>query len=428
MHSSIESIPVSAPSAEKKSVEDLLTFEISRGDSRQQRLGWTPWALYAALSTLIWLLISEIEKSSVNLLQAAALWGIFVYGYYAAKALGSFLNSEHAELPGASRFTFFNRSMASQRSLVLAVIVKQTVVLGIFWNLFPLLKLQDMIFVGGFFILDWLITVGAFVMSWLELPIATRWRRRGWGDLLVMGIVVLGATWSWFYVVTSYSQLFDFNSHSFGTLRVAFLLFAAVEVLEYILASTASQPMLPLLVSIRRELALGNITPQSARSHLDVALLGMQVGDMMNSTVREFIALMEKSEQKVGEVSTQLEKIIPIIEMQADQITDADVELFQTRSKLIQMTAGEIRVYLAEVKKIVDRFKRRIDFLRAINPDCVSDIEALKIEMRRSVDRLQTALNGSSNRLSEISVDKLHPRLDVGIILNIRATLPTLKG
>jgi hypothetical protein len=52
---------------------NVIDFEIERIESEQSRPGWTLWAVYGTIASLLWLLGKEYEKGHVDIFNVAQL-------------------------------------------------------------------------------------------------------------------------------------------------------------------------------------------------------------------------------------------------------------------------------------------------------------------------------------------------------------------
>jgi len=137
---------------------DVIDFEIARIESEQTRPGWTLWAVFGAITSLLWLLSNEYEKGNVQIFNVAQIVLVLSIArdviHYGARQLAPVRHRHYEssprfnfatglESPSGMFFYWIRFAFLFVLSILLAPKVNwsHTVPLLVFYGLFTLLGL-----------------------------------------------------------------------------------------------------------------------------------------------------------------------------------------------------------------------------------------------------------------------------------------------
>ena len=266
----------------------LIDNEIDDLRSSDAVRGWTHWAIIVAIGTAIWLLFKEIETGSFHIQNVALLYLSTSFAFYAVRLIGSpIIGSEsHSESTGRIRMT--NQWFAAGRLRLFAYLVHFALLTAIaattkdtIPGVLPLVAQA----VSVLFLITLLL---AFILSFFSIPISRESGQNSTAVVasIILGVVILLMALGYVVILTRTD-----TEVTVDDLRMTGLIVAVTFLLLILSSLRTNSPIRNSLINIRRSLALGRISIDSAISQLDVAIAGLKVQDVLQEDVSRLLDL-----------------------------------------------------------------------------------------------------------------------------------------
>ncbi|NRD54027.1 hypothetical protein [Corallococcus exiguus] len=298
--------PTDSPPS-KAAVLHLLDAEITLLSQQNLNSGWTSWALAGALGTLLWFLLGQWEigwpKGQLWILSFIAinycrLSTVFVFATFQARA---------PHRGSVTRFQLGPDLWGKQRASAVFWIIQHGVIC---WGLLkcspPSFALWSGLVTSGVVVS---VALMLFIFSYTEFPTSSAdvgSGLKGFGLLLVQVVVsafaVIPAVATGVALVELSPQLIE--------IKIGALLAAAVFLAEGALDSGTGRVVIDNLIRIRRELALGGLSPQEAARHVEIEFLGMRVPDVFRDAAQDFLQEAERIKGECLGLSRQVESAL----------------------------------------------------------------------------------------------------------------------
>ena len=339
--------------AKKRILIDLINRETDQFAVEQKRHGWTTWALLGALSTLIWLFINQTPFTSANWQRVGLLLFSLALTIDLICSFSSMFSTQHRNLSEEPRFVLTSIFGGARISLLIRLIMYSILFfISIYLkvHVFVVAKILVQIWLGLHVVM---ILIG-LIISYRKIPISKFQisRRAPLVSFLItapMTIFLIG-----YYVVL----VNNFRSFSPSDLKVAVLLTLIGCVLVLMADLPITSPILSSLISIRRDLVLDKIDIVWASRQIDIALSGMQVGDLLQDNIKEILDYYDT-------INNALKKLTRTMEAIQKQIPGEPSDLRE----------GEYSSNMEAICALKDVFKSDADYLDSVQGKLIIGIK-----------------------------------------------------
>lgn len=317
---------------------DFLTVEMQNLSAEHDRPGWSQWVLLAALATFVWMAWDVMETSTVTGRGVAlAALAIFLLIDSARLVHAQIAPHQSADRSLGDRFTFFREEHGNLRvPFLLGAARAGAMVFLLLWLDDTGLNLYHRAVTAVFYTLTALLLLLVFALSFTKLPspLGTTRLRGGW-RVLVWGmgfalIVVPGTA----AAVVLYTILSTGGHPVIAEWKVAGLAVGSSLLLGTLTAKRKQLVVCDMLSDIRRRLALGHISTDSALRQADIALCGMMLDDIVKDELRTVMQSFSVGEQEARKAIALLETCEAMAANSKDDKAHASVLLASARDCL----------------------------------------------------------------------------------------------
>ncbi len=389
-------------STNRQNILNALDFEITQIQHEYSRPGWTLWALLGALSTSIWLLLDEIEKTKIN----------FHYGFFAFLTISivldgfsllKFLTSSESRSSKAGVSKFFT-DLFKVRHIVLLFLIRTVLILYIgyiYKSWVP--KLSITLFftyygVGVLLLLVFLalsFTRFPIIRSGTKYPFPAKWLKR-----LLVFFIIIGA------IIIAYGYLEAcINAQSFlraPEYRFGGLLWTIGFIVLKLGMGVYTPILLESLIELRRDLLFDRINTSSAKRQMGIILSGLEVSDLLQEDIREIYRLYDEVNKEFKIEIDRIKLADSLLSEALQKNThDDNSQLMEAAIETCMLNTGEIRKKLKELHEKINKFGKRINQLISFYPQTKEPLKLLIVEkfmnafdsINKDFDSLEMTMN-----------------------------------
>lgn len=260
----------------------LLDSEIEAIRDESSSRGWNSYAILAALLAIVWLLLDQVEKGGYS---APATLAAFV-GLFLIVDACKFMRPRSTTDQSRSRYRLSHASIRGSAIVIHAELLSYISVAVLAVVTHELVNWVS--YISAVVLCTALVfaALGALLVSSRPVPVSDSPPRLA--ELALSAIVVLALIGGAGYFRGS---LHDPETR-IQNVRLAGLMVVAVNLVLILVRDVSRPPLLATLVALRRELSLGTLTPAAAAPQIEMALLGMKAGDLVQEHVRRFLELL----------------------------------------------------------------------------------------------------------------------------------------
>jgi len=362
--------------AKKKILINLINSEISQIESEQRRPGWTSWALLGALSSLTWLLVKHASLKSLDWQNVGLIFFTLTLTIEFIRGLCMIFTLQDGHTPREPRFVsspFYGAS----KLYFLALIFQGSILLFISIHLGRQIYIIPRIFSWAVSIVFILIGIVALVLSYLKRPQSIYQKQSSsiFAGIILAFLMIIVLAGYWGVLIRSVSGLDQSN------LQTATLLVLILYVLILLANIPKQSPILPSLVSIRRDLSLDRIDASWAAKQLDVAFSGMQVEDLLQDYVQKILnceasindvlkQMMRTSEAIIKQIPSKPSDIIEEALASNREAIKAMMEankVHATKLESLRMESGSsVKKYFEKANQIMSADDRSADAINEV--------------------------------------------------------------
>lgn len=347
----------------------LTEFELRKLDDLRKEHGFTPWMLYLSFAALLWAAIDLTAKvtawRTVGLYWAA----LVLFAGFVRDVLRWISIVPRDRKPG-SRVYPLNRLLGSSRPRIVASTV---IFAGMGWVVY-----DSGIFHGSLH-LAWAISIAIsllasvifMILSFTSLPFGLRGTQAG---ALTANFATASHISSLIAVAVFALMFFPVLGEIYAAteVKLACLCFGMGELVLFLLAHPAHNPLRNNLVELRRDLGLGETTGAEAKRRLESAIYGLRVTDYLQPSVSAILSAADDAEKRQQEISELLESCQRL----ASEPNPGSNYL------VMQIALNEARDLQPECAKLIDRmppliaaFDIKANFAKTLYPALASEIE-----------------------------------------------------
>jgi len=303
---------------------NVIDFEIERIESEQSRPGWTLWAVYGTIASLLWLLGNEYEKGHVDIFNVAqlllVLWIVRDVVHYSTRQLAPV---RHRPYPSPKRFVPATAHFSPSEMFFYWI----RFVALFFLSLLLMSKIKWffsvplLLFYG---LMSLIVAIGLIVATYYDPLVITKHvpqkriadNRKIVITWCLITISILISAIAHLNYLSRYPDLV-----SLSDLRSAGLLLVLFTILPKSFESEKNKPILGSLTEIRRDLAFGRLSPESGLRNADIAIRGLLIEEKLQEELSAALSLFERFEVEYDRVSTEVKVFMKELPTRTEEIT-----------------------------------------------------------------------------------------------------------
>ncbi|XXF77834.1 hypothetical protein P2318_33005 [Myxococcaceae bacterium GXIMD 01537] len=395
---------------EPPSREVLLGFldsELTLIAQQQTNNGWTGWAITGAIGALAWMLIGQWESGWPSGRRWALAYVTLAmglrYGWNIIQALDT-----KSSIPGSKTRFFLGSNTPS--------IPKAAIAFGI---------LQDILFLGllfwcptstasRFWLTIWLslatcLWLLVFILSYTRQPFEANTGVGGPALRWLLAIHLSGILLVLIPVSLLGTDLLN-AAPTAADIKAGGLL-ATLHFLAYeSLLAGGRRPLMENLLRIRRELALGGISPQDAARYTEIEFLGLRVSDVFQEEAQAFLARADSLSKRCEVCVRSLDAALASMGMESKLPQHQQLGLLSPVLETCARQATDIHQSLtllhADYSKIESRTRRisTSEDSRNATEDILAKLSSRYAEIQINYSDIQTKLQTLLGVVAELSV------------------------
>jgi hypothetical protein len=385
-----------------------LDFEINQITSEHQRPGWTTWAIYGSLVTLLWLLADQFDKEDLDLIRVAQFFLILSLLLEIVRQLHRFLPVvKIAELKPkrdpSPRFISIVKGFSISGLLLHALRFVSITTLILFlaikvpWPVTGILLL----YYGTYTLFVLIAVVTMYVTDLASLHI----KPRATQDITKKRYYTV---WSCAIVALSIGSVFHLSSvfayyvpgESSTDLRTAGLLLLITFLVPLVPEESKNRPLLLRLREIRRELAFGLIDLEEAVHQADSALAGIPVDEMLGELVKEVSDEFKRSRTEYARIISNAETLVTTLN--TEKIEQQQIEDGERVLKEFGAVIYKEHQRTDELEKLIRRLRVRCSSAEHISSDEVLAAHNLLQTIDSNNIQLTARVEALSPRITEL--------------------------
>jgi len=363
----------------------LLDNEIQYVRSESERPGWTGWALLGAIGAIAWLLLDTIEQGAFHWANVGVLvlLGSFSVGAVSTLSIALRSSAQPSGRAQATRFTLSHRTPSPVRVVLLLRVAYSVVIIVIT----SLVRTRIPLFLA---LVIWaahgVLALGLcllFVITYrpVALPMALSTsvllRRGSLVDVAVYGVLATGCAISLVNSSTAISP---------DDIRIAGLSLVLYHLLRILAGMGSSVPVLGALVTIRRQLALGQMDIETAIRQTDIALSGLQVSDILQEDLRELLGFWAQYAAETGKLCEKASALRQIVERPTrnHDTDDHDKAIVESLIQAIESHSTKATEVLESITKSLPSFCRKAAWIRSTSKGVQPAVDEIMDQIERA--------------------------------------------
>ncbi len=391
----------------KKMLVDLLDREIDQFAVEQKKHGWTSRALLVGIATIIWLFANQAPFASASPRNVGLLFFVFILTLDFASSCPSVLAARLGNLPREPRFALTSASFGFVRlSLLIRLIFYPVLFYISLVSKLPVMPVFRII-VQVILCFYMLLAILGLILSFLKIPISRFQANKVSGALSVFIILLTAVPLAGYY-----SALIK-NAQMFSTadLKLAVLatLFTSILVLMIDLPTTSS-PILSSLISIRRDLVLDRADVTWAGKQTDIALSGLQVGDLLQENIKEILdyyeiinGLLNKLSRTMGAIQAQIPN--EPSDLRKDEYS-SNLDAIDALGAVFKVDADSLDFVQGKLKASIERFRKKSNQIAALDKRSMREIEEV-IRLIQNAQEESDKVNSAEKEQGKLLQTKL---------------------
>ena len=329
-------------------VLNFLDGEISRINAEQHRPGWSMWALYGAIASVLWLLLNGWEQGAVHLVSALQLFLVVSLSFEILRGFLMWIKETPRHKERQRRFKFMSDVQNSgtwgwslaRACIILLIVITST--RGVSWG--PI----------AFAVFMQTLTIALSIWTVIRIlrddpvPVEEHFIRKkgiasfiGFGVQALFSIVSLWVVARYFFAAVSRYP----EGTSVSDFRTAGLLVVLSFLLSKLVSESKQSPLLGPLVQVQRDLSFGRIDADAAVRRADIILDGMEAEELFQEEISELVDTIELMDWKRQRTIETLYQESP----QSQTLLTNDVEVIKSIDR-------DIKEQLASLNKRIKRF------------------------------------------------------------------------
>jgi hypothetical protein len=404
----------------KETFINYLNNEIDQIREDIKMPGWTNWAILAALASVGWFIIQEIEKNIFVIEQTYLLFIILSMSYTILREFYDFFKPNQAN----KKIRYFtidvlfrekrlaiviNILQASLMLFLLSRFSKQVGIIPYYLSLFH----YGFILVSPILVLLIENSIRKFTSTNFYIPdtqnynipigVAFSSKKKTQKTKFVMNLSTFPSVFMVIivsYLLISYSLLY-FHLYGLATtppayssLKIAILVFSIFLLLRLLVYSEQTSPTLKDLVDIRRDLVFGNIDLEMAKKLAEISISGLNKSSIIQREITTCIMTLQGIDTELNKAA-QKNKVASgkLQEIKGDANAESQITLWEAiRDATLSHFRQARKIYLSD-KSLRGGIIKFIQIYGAIEPydtdftEAIKNMAELYIEVKKKYDK-----------------------------------------
>lgn len=354
-------------------VAKLLQDEIRAAHDAATRPGWTIWAIYAALASIIWVLMDLIESGGIDWRRVGLLFiatSIFVDAIYIFVIL---INNPKED--SGHEIRFLTRNNLSQNRLhIIGLFLREAIILVMLYIVNPNIPIYQLRLTKLFLFATNIVTLLFVIFSFI-LYILPKYDAGIKSRIVYVIMMVVGFIASLFLL---YGLLIAPVVPSILEWRVASILLAGSILLLLLARDHYTFSPTGQLESIYRQLCLGRINASQAAKETDLALYGLTVDIALQPKVGKVLEAFHPFHLAINEAKRAACALRQLISNSEASCMNEDVQTTMSALKgVINNNILNAKTAIKNVKAEVDRFRLYMRTLKWSAPTLESQAQSV---------------------------------------------------
>lgn len=380
---------------------NCLSSEIADIESKRKKPGWTIWALYGATAYLIWILLSIIERQSLNW---SYILSIFLFLSIACDIIFLIYNtistSWRANLY-TKRFEASKGVFYEFRSFAFSLLIRAVMLLILMCSLNLILPKAIAVTIYIYLIINVTFSFFFFVMSFLNLPFPKSPKTKY--QVLYQLIYFI---WIGIGTVASTGLIYNiFQQHptpSVADWRAALVLFG-LSLLILLFTKTQKDPFLLYeLKEIKKRICLEQIDYDTAIRQIDLVLYGLTLGEVLEPIIKNVLHSHNSVLSEFNKFMSDLNVLKDIIGDGSKQLTDHERTTVDALLLSLDKKSDDIRNAFEQSLQHEKILSRRVNFIKYTSPNCAEDIKIFLDDIKNSGKKIELAGKASKKEIEHI--------------------------
>ncbi|UJH92813.1 hypothetical protein LZ575_10525 [Antarcticibacterium sp. 1MA-6-2] len=401
----------------------LLNEEINKINTDHKKSGWTIWALLAALGTMTWILINQIEALSINWFNLGIIIidGTFVLLFILS--LSAFLKIKGTKSDDLRYQTGKDTQINSSSSYFVAFFWIFLVLILVYTNKLFVSNISRLLsyIVLVFYIIISLNFLIVRKLKFLFLPKDPSFgniglNRANWILRLTLIITIILISISGFEWIRNsvVSDVFKVQE-----VKTAFLIFGIGIVTYLVFSQSPNSRLIHHLVQIRRNLALTDISNEEIVSEIDIAIKGQKFENYLSSDISE-----------IAQYNLLFEKELEIVHRNLYENFDKDSleNNFSKHSKelVFRSLVYAAKIEIDQIQKIINILKIKGKLVKMIGGNPHSENVILQNIFNRNKENREKYNNLVKKYYDIIKINENHEEAKQ-MIVDLKKYVPQLK-
>jgi hypothetical protein len=387
--------------------QEILSFldkEIETFLADRSRPGWSVWAILAALCSVLWLLLQQIESSalSVNGVPLAVL--SVAMGLDALRLANMGLRRDHFQLFGSPRFRMARDWSDGNLAPQLMSLVRYVGLIFLMsacseW-LLPFEYWMGVTYAG----FNSLTLVLGILICFVDFPLPADSTAKL--DMAGRIIALLEAGLAMIPAFNLLVRLLP-KEVSFAELRLGGLIVVGVYLLTLLADGGRTPAVVVGLREVRRGLMFGHIEPSAALRHAEIAIRGLALDDALREHVFELLKVMNEMEMRYSEILRRVSAAKGALLQTSGAISQeqrlvAESVLADCRQRYEKQTA-----MLEQLKALMNRWAMRRGLLggltgqKFVETSFDGHVEAARVRVNETIGTINNQLEELAALVSE---------------------------
>lgn len=371
----------------QKQLLHLLDVEINQIFVQERRPGWTLWALYGSIAMLFWLLLSYTATYVYNISNVLILIIVFSLFLDFIEVLLSF-SSVNDVKRGETRIIYLSRVAEGGR---LSLFLKATRFLLIYVLIRSFPAVIDKFSYNSISIVYLIYTIAIsifLILSFMRVPLIFSSSKQ-WGFFPSLGIVIPALITG--YAILNYYQYLQTTLPSIADWKTSAIIVAMGYLVIILSSQKKSTPLLSSLITIRRNFCLGKMSYEEAQHQTDMALLGLQINDLLQEYVKDLLESFNQLNSKYDEIIRKINAFKSELPENLEDLTDEKRTILEAFFNSINPNTNDIKKLLDVAKKERRAFNLKLIFFK-IAKEFPKEIQEIENKFENELDTLDDKL------------------------------------
>lgn len=369
----------------------LLDSEINQIVYQEKKPGWTTWVLYASIATLFWILLVQLDPLTFNLSNVLILLLVLSLITDLIKILPEIFTLTGESPLRDTRFFYISRVFEGERLFLFLLALRFLIILLLIQKFSYVLNNYSYTLISVLYFFYTLLFVILLILSFLKIPLPSASGKQNKLKLLLMLLPFLMTI----YTLSHYYFYLKNNTPSINDLKIGFIVTALIYLIILLSSRKSNTPLLSSLIAIRRNFSLNKISYEEAIKQTDIALLGLQINDVLQGNVKRILDVFENINLESDDMIKKVKVFKNELPSDPKDMTDEKRLVLDTVFKSFSPQLDKIRDLLDVGNKAADRFNWKLILLN-IKKHQPAEIQEIKEKIKREIDKFRTNFEEAS--------------------------------